>query len=52
MVADDLRAFIDSGERVEWTHYVLHSAAEDQTEFALGGIHVKQGRHPDGFRAR
>lgn len=41
----ELRAFIDSGERGEWTHYVLHSAAEDRTEFALG-----ETRRPGGER--
>jgi hypothetical protein len=46
----ELRAFIDSGEREEWTHYVLHSAtgdwaAGDRTEFALG-----ETRRPDGER--
>ena len=46
----ELRGFIDSGERGEWAHYVLHSAtgdgaAADQTEFALG-----ETRRPDGER--
>jgi hypothetical protein len=41
----DLRAFIDSGERGEWTHYVLHSAEDGRTEFALG-----ETRRPGGER--
>ena len=41
----DLRAFIESGERGEWTHHVLHSAADDRTEFALG-----ETRRPGGER--
>jgi hypothetical protein len=32
----ELRAFIDAGERGAWVHYVLRSAADDRTEFALG----------------
>ena len=46
----ELRAFIDSGERGEWAHYLLHSAtgdgaAGDRTEFALG-----ETRRPGGER--
>jgi len=51
----ELRALIDSGERGEWAHYVLHSAvgdgatgdgtADDRTEFALG-----ETRRPGGER--
>jgi hypothetical protein len=51
----ELRAFIDSGERGEWAHYLLHSATGDgaggdeaagnRTEFALG-----ETRRPGGER--
>ena len=51
----ELRAFIDSGERGEWAHYLLHSAASDaatgdgtagnRTAFALG-----ETRRPGGER--
>src|SRR5277367_4736038 len=41
----ELRAFIDSGERGEWTHYVQHCAEDDRTEFALG-----ETRRPGGER--
>jgi hypothetical protein len=46
----ELRAFIDSGERGEWAHYVLQSAtgqgaAGGRTEFALG-----ETRRPGGER--
>src|SRR6201987_2196315 len=41
----ELRAFIDAGGGGEWTNYVLHSAASDGREFALG-----ETRRPDGER--
>ena len=41
----DLRAFIDSGQRGEWAHYLLRSAGDDRSEFALG-----ETRRPGGER--
>jgi hypothetical protein len=41
----ELRAFIDSGQRGEWTHHLLQLATAGRTEFALG-----ETRRPDGER--
>jgi hypothetical protein len=47
----ELRAFIDAGDMDGWAHYVIWSATDGDTEFALGETRWDDGRHIGTFLA-
>jgi len=48
---DELRAFIDAGDMEGWAHYVVWSARDGDTEFALGETRWDDGRFIGTFLA-
>ena len=48
---DELRAFIDAGDMDGWAHYVVHTAIDGDTEFALGETRWDDGRYIGTFLA-
>ena len=47
----ELRAFIDAGDMEGWAHYVVWSATDADTEFALGETRWEDGRFIGTFLA-
>jgi len=47
----ELRAFIDAGDMDGWAHYVVHTAIDGDTEFALGETRWDDGRFIGTFLA-
>ena len=47
----ELRAFIDAGDMDGWAHYVVWSARDGDTEFALGETRWDDGRFIGTFLA-
>ena len=48
---EQLREFIDAGDMAGWAHYVVHTAIDGDTEFALGETRWDDGRFIGTFLA-
>ena len=48
---DELRGFIDAGDTEGWAHYVIHSGASGEVEFALGETRWDNGERIGTFLA-
>ena len=48
---EQLRAFVDAGDMDGWAHYVVWSATDGDTEFALGETRWDDGRYIGTFLA-
>ena len=48
---EQLRAFVDAGDMDGWAHYVVWSATDGDTEFALGETRWDDGRRIGTFTA-
>ena len=48
---EQLREFVDAGDMDGWAHYVVHTAIDGDTEFALGETRWDDGRFIGTFLA-